>query len=205
MKCLWLNHLPWWIPWWLENPHASSWKEGDQSGLLVFCPNTSTGEWVFLLLLCNYNLVPGEIEKVVSLFNSLWTSSSTVLFSLYDCHIIWNAPHIVSDWTDHENVLSRAKTWPSPKGSFAVYPLMTLPFVFVILCITCKSIEGHWCPRKAGAPSAFSQSLSLFLWFSGGCINTQVIERFENILWVLLHLPMVKERAFPWTVVLGTH
>lgn len=204
MKCLWLNHLPWWIPWWLENPHASSWKEGEQSGLLVFCPNTSSGEWVFLLLLCNYSLGPGEIEKVVSLFNSLWTSSRPVLFNLYDCHIIWNAPHIISTWIAHENVLRTAKTWPSPKGSFAVYPLMTLPFVFVIFHIMCKSIGGHWYPQKAWAPSAFSQSVSLLLWFSGVCINTQVIERLENMSWVLLYLLMEKERALPWTVFLGT-
>lgn len=203
MKCLQLNHLPWWIPWWLQNPHTSSWKEGEQSGLLVFCPNTSSGEWVFLLLLCNYSLGPGEIEKVVSLFNSLWPSSSTVLFNLYDCHIIWNAPHIISAWTDHENVLCKDMTFTQrllcclPTDDFAIC-------VFYIM----YNVQKHRRPlmpmEKAWAPSAFRQSVSLLLWFSGVCITAQVIGRLENMLWVLLHLLMEKERAFPWIVFLST-
>lgn len=140
------------------------------------------------------------------------------MFNFYDCHITWNAfyeanlftsfngnkyspefhftvlsPHTISTQIDHEHVLSSANTCPPPKGSFTVYPLMTLAFVFVILCIMYKSVEGHWCPWKAWGPSAFSQPLSLLLWLSGCCINTQMIGRLENMLWVSLHLLMEKE------------
>lgn len=198
MKSLWLNHLPWWIPWWLENPHASSWKEGEQSDLLVFCPNTSSGEWVVLLLLCSYSLGPGEIEKVVSLFSSLWTSRSTVLFILYECLIIWNAPHITSTWIDHENVLRTAKIWLHPKAPL-LFTHWWLPSV--ILCIMCKSIEGHWCPWKAWVPSAICIPAFVILW----CLHQYSGDRRTwKMLWVLLHLMVEKERALPWTVFLGT-
>lgn len=82
MKCLWANHPPWWIPWWLASPHSSYWKEGQQSGLLVFHPNTPGGEWVFSLQLCNCNPVPGEIEKVIT-----WTVCLT------DCGLPSAAQH----------------------------------------------------------------------------------------------------------------
>lgn len=129
------------------------------------------------------------------------------MFNLYDCHTTWNAfykanlftslnrnkysqefhftvlsPHIISTQIDCEHVLSSANTCPPPKGSFVVYPLMTLAFVFVILCVMYKSVEGHWCPWKAWAPSAFIQPLSPLLQFSGCCINTQVIGRLENVM-----------------------
>lgn len=93
---------------------------------------------------------------------------------------------------------------PLIKSLLCCLPLTTLAFVFIILCIMYKSIEGHWWPRKAQAPSVFSQPPSLLLWFSGCCINIQVIQILENMLWLLLHLLMEKERPFPWMVFLGT-
>lgn len=150
------------------------------------------------------------------------------MFNLYDCCITWNAFYEANLFTSfNRNKYSQefqfhcafsshyfylnwlwtcpeqCKHMPPAQRLLCCLPTDDFGICLCYILIRYKSAEGHWCPWKAWAPSTFSQPLSLLLWFPGCCINTQVTGRLENVMSVATPVDE-KERAFPWTVFLGT-